>query len=210
LQLVNVKYVCDCAIVAKQVGSKKFIGIGTISEKIAQNIMNAPVKSDAIIYGIAKDTTRSMLDIVCKNLELPYIWAQLSNIYGPNNETGNIVSYTLSALKKGDRPTFSEARQPYDLMSVQDAAFALALLGEKRTTKNIYFVGSGEPRILRDYLLSMGEVLGNEKLLGIGERPDDNIQFNLEWFNTNDLEVDTGFMVQNSFEENIKNIKCLK
>ena len=76
--------------------------------------------------------------------------------------------------------------------------------------KTIYFVGSGEPRILRDYLLSMGEVLGNEKLLGIGERPDDNIQFNLEWFNTNDLEVDTGFMVQNSFEENIKNIKCLK
>jgi nucleoside-diphosphate-sugar epimerase len=206
MQLCNVKYACDGATVAKKIGCQKFIGIGTITENIAQNILNIPAKAENTIYGIAKHTTHCMLDIVCKNIKLDYVWAQLSNIYGPDNTTGNIISYTLSELKNGNRPTFSKANQPYDLMSVEDTAVALSLLGEKSTTKNQYFIGSGEPKILCEYLLSIGSIYGDRGRIGIGERPDDGLAYDLAWFDTTDLETDTGFKTKKSFEDNMEEI----
>ncbi|EWM55877.1 NAD-dependent epimerase/dehydratase family protein [Streptococcus thermophilus] len=206
MQLSNAKYACDSAVVAKKIGCKKFIGIGTITENIAQNILNIPAKAENTIYGIAKHTTHCMLDIVCKNIEMPYVWAQLSNIYGTDNTTGNIISYTLSELKTGKRPTYSKAEQPYDLMSVEDTAVALYLLGEKNTTKNQYFIGSGKPQILSEYLLAIGSIFGDTSKIGIGERPDDGLTYDLAWFDTTDLETDTGFKTKRSFEENMEEI----
>jgi len=206
MQLSNVKYACDSAVVAKKIGCQKFIGIGTITENIARNILSLPTKAENTIYGISKHMTHCMLDILCKKIELPYVWAQLSNIYGIDNTTGNIISYTLSELKNGNRPTFSKADQPYDLMCVEDTAVALYLLGEKYTTKNQYFIGSGEPKILSEYLLSIGSIFGDKSMIGIGERPNDGLTYELAWFDTTDLVADTGFKTKKSFEENMLKI----
>jgi UDP-glucose 4-epimerase len=204
LQLLNSKYTCDSAIVAKELNCKKFICTGTITEKFAENILDIDVKAGNIIYGIAKHTTHCLLDVLCKNLHLPYVWARLSNIYGGNNSTGNIISYTLSEFNKGKRPSFSKADQPYDLMYVKDAVKALYLIGKENTNEKCYFIGSGEPRILKEYLISIQNIFGNEVEIGLGEKPDDGLKYYYDWFNTSNLQRDTGFKVLNTFEENIR------
>lgn len=204
LQLINSKYACDCAVVAKELNCKKIIYTGTITEKIAENILNINVKAGNIIYGIAKHTTHCLLDVVCKKLNLPYVWARLSNIYGGNNSTGNIISYTLNELQSGRRPTFSKAEQPYDLMYVKDAARALYLLGEKETQQSCYFVGSGTPRILKEYLLALRDIFGDNAEIGLGERREDGLQYFIDWFETRALKKDTGFKASYTFEEGIK------
>lgn len=206
MQLNNAKYTCDSAVVAKEIGCKKFIGTGTITEKIAEDILDSEINAENTIYGIAKHTTHCMLQIICKQMELNYVWAQMSNIYDAENTTGNIISYTLAELKKGNSPTFSRADQPYDLMYIKDAATALFLLGEKANNKNRYFIGSGEPRILREYLLEIGDVFGDRDRIKIGMREDDGLRYNLEWFDTRDLVEDTGFKTMHSFSRNIKDV----
>jgi len=206
IQLLNSGYACDCAVVAKKLNCKKFICTGTITEKIAENILSIDVKAENTIYGIAKHTTHCLLDVACKNLQLPYVWARLSNIYGGNNSTGNIISYTINELQKGNRPIFSKAEQPYDLMYVKDTAKALYLLGEKETNENCYFVGSGKPRILKEYLILIRDIYGNGADIGLGERPEDGLKYNMDWFDTSDLKRDTGFEVLNTFEYNIREV----
>jgi nucleoside-diphosphate-sugar epimerase len=132
------------------------------------------------------------------------VWARLSNLYGCNNSTGNIISYALGELQQGKRPAFSKAEQPYDLMYVKDTARALYLLGEEDTKKNCYFVGSGHPRILKEYLLALRDIFGGEADIGLGEKPEDGLQYYKEWFETTALQKDTGFKAAYTFEEGIK------
>lgn len=204
IQLCNSKYTCDCAFVAKVLNCKKFICTGTITEKIAESILNINVKAENTIYGITKHTTHCLLDILCRNLNLQYVWARLSNIYGGNNTTGNIISYALGELQSGNRPAFSKAEQYYDLMYVKDTSRALYLLGEKETKQSCYFIGSGEPRILKEYLLELRDVFGGNAEIGLGEKQEDGLMYYKEWFETEDLQKDTGFKVVYSFEEGIK------
>lgn len=204
LQLLNAQYACDSAVAAKKLNCKKFICTGTITEKIAENILTIDVKAENTIYGIAKHTTHCILEILCKKLELPFVWARLSNIYGGDNLTGNIISYTLQELQKGNRPSFSKAEQPYDLMYVKDAAKALFLLGKKDTREACYFIGSGSPRILKDYLIAIKDVYGYGAEIGLGEKPEDGLKYKIDWFDTANLERDTGFKAENTFEHNIQ------
>lgn len=206
LQLLNSRYACDSAVVAKKLNCKKFICTGTITEKTAENILVSDVKAENTIYGIAKNTTHYLLDILCKKLDLPYVWARLSNIYGEDNSTGNIISYTLNELQKGNKPLFSKAEQPFDLMCVQDAAKALYLLGKEHTNENCYFIGSGKPRLLKHYLLAIKDIFGNEAEIGLGERPEDGLKYFYDWFDTTPLQKDVGFTIENTFEENIRSI----
>jgi UDP-glucose 4-epimerase len=204
LQLSNAQYACDSAVAAKKLNCKKFICTGTITEKIAENILTIDVKAENMIYGIAKHTTHCLLEVLCKKLEMPLVWARLSNIYGGHNLTGNIISYTLQELQKGNKPSFSKAEQPYDLMYVKDAAKALFHLGKEDSREACYFIGSGYPRILKEYLLAIKDIYGHGAEIGLGENPEDGLKYYLDWFDTTDLERDTGFKAENTFEQNIQ------
>ncbi len=204
LQLNNSKYACDCVTIAKQLECRKFICVGTITEKIAGNVLECNVGSENIIYGIAKHTTHCLLRVLCKKQGIQLVWTRLSNIYGANNRTGNIIGYTLDELNHGRVPTYSKAEQPYDLMYIKDIAKALFLLGEKITTQSCYFIGSGTPRILKKYLLAIKDIYGNGAEIALGERAEDGLKYYQEWFSTTDLVRDTGFEPTYSFEEGIR------
>lgn len=211
LQLMNVKYACDAALVAKKMGCNKFLCAGTITEKIAENVLCSEVKAENTIYGICKNTNHKILDVLCKSITLDYVWMQLSNIYGPFNNSGNIIDYTLNELKNGNIPEFSSGNQPYDLMYVEDAVKAIYLLGECNTKVNYYFVGSGRPRLLREYLLEIKDIIGENAEIALGKRTEDGLVYRKDWFDTKQLIDDVGFSPNFTFENGIKEtIKWLK
>ena len=143
LQLMNVKYSCECAKVAKAIRCTKFLASGTITEKIAENILNIRSKAQNIVYGICKHTTHCMLDVLCSNIGIDYVWMRFSNIYGPRSINGNIVGYTIAEFIRGNTPSFSKADQPYDLLYIEDLVKAIYLIGNTDNTKNCYYIGSG-------------------------------------------------------------------
>ena len=117
-----------------------------------------------------------MVETFCKYIGLDFVWMQFSNIYGPENKTGNLISYTIGELEKGNEALFGPALQPYDFIFVEDLIEAVLRLGENKTSRNSYFIGSGEPRILKDYLLEIGEQYGKKELIKVGVRQDDGIK----------------------------------
>ena len=145
-----------------------------------------------------------MLENYCKNIGQDFVWMQFSNIYGPSNKTGNLVSYTISELMKGNEATFGPAMQPYDFIYVEDLIEAIYRLGVNETASNCYFIGSGEPRILKDYLLEIGREYGHEEQIKIGVRPDDGIIYTMDMFDTSKLEQDIGEYISRNFTEGIR------
>lgn len=204
IQLKNVEMAMNCATVAKRLGIKKLLCAGTIAERAIESLSNLNTTSGGMMYGVAKHCTHLMLEAYCKNIGLEFVWMQFSNIYGPANKTGNLVSYTIGELKKGNEASFGPALQPYDFILVDDLIEAVLRLGEKETKRNCYFIGSGEPRQLKNYLLEIGVLYGEPKLIKIGMRDDDGIRYTLDMFDTTALKQDIGDYITKSFTEGIK------
>lgn len=204
VQLKNCQMTINCAIVAKKLNCKKLLCAGTVAEQATNSLPYLEKTSGGMMYGVAKHCSHLILENYCKNIGQKFVWMQFSNIYGPSNKTGNLVSYTIGELMEKHEATFGPAMQPYDFIYVEDLIEAVYRIGINETADNCYFIGSGEPRILKDYLLEIGRACGHEELIKIGIRPDDGIVYTWEMFDTSKLKSAIGEYVTKNFEEGIK------
>lgn len=211
IQLANIQIAIDCADVCKKIGAKKLLCAGTVAENATYSLPELKQTSGGMMYGVAKHACRLIVEDYCKNIGLPFVWMQFSNIYGVGNKTGNLVSYTLGELMAGKEATFGPARQPYDFIYVDDLIEAVYRLGGHETQKAFYYIGSGRPRILREYLLRIGELAERADKVCIGIRPDDGIKYSMEMFSNRTLVEEIGDYVSTDFDNGIrKTIEWLK
>lgn len=204
VQLENAQMAVRCAATAQKAGCRKFLCAGTVAEQATNSLNHLDKTSGGMMYGVAKHCTHLILETYCKNIGMPFVWMQFSNIYGPNNRTGNLVSYTLGQLATGQEAAFGPAQQPYDFIFVDDLLEAIYRIGENANRQNSYYIGSGKPRQLKDYLLEIGREYGREELIRIGVRPDDGIVYTMDMFDTSALVGDIGDYISKSFSEGIK------
>lgn len=211
VQLANIQMAIDCADICKKLNVKKYLCAGTVAENATFSLPNLEKTSGGMMYGVAKHACRLILEDYCKNIGQQFVWMQFSNIYGVGNKTGNLVSYTLGELMTGNEATFGPALQPYDFIYVDDLIEAVYRLGEKETNKAFYYIGSGSPRQLKEYLLRIGELAGYADKIGIGIRPDDGIKYSMDMFCNDDLVDAIGEYVSTDFDNGInKTIDWLK
>jgi UDP-glucose 4-epimerase len=211
VQLANIQMAIDCADICKKLNVKKYLCAGTVAENATFSLPNLEKTSGGMMYGVAKHACRLILEDYCKNIGQQFVWMQFSNIYGVGNKTGNLVSYTLGELMTGNEATFGPALQPYDFIYVDDLIEAVYRLGEKETNKAFYYIGSGSPRQLKEYLLRIGKLAGYADKVGIGIRPDDGIKYSMDMFCNDDLVDAIGEYVSTDFDNGInKTIEWLK
>ena len=204
VQINNIIVSLKCAELAKKIGCKKYLCAGTIAERAVESLALLEKTNPGMMYAAAKHCNHIMLESYCKSIGLDFVWMQFSNIYGPNNKTGNLVSYTLMQLKQNCIATFGPAEQPYDFIYIKDLIEAVYRLGITKTNSHCYFIGSGSPMILKDYLLKIGEVTGKQQLIQIGAREDDNIKYRFEMMDNSNLLQDIGDYISGSFDELIR------
>lgn len=211
IQLSNIQMALECADICKKHGIKKLLCAGTVAENAIFSLPHLSQTAGGMLYGVAKYACNLFVESYCKNIGLPFVWMQFSNIYGVGNKTGNLVSYTLGELLAGNEATFGPAQQPYDFIYITDLIEAVYRLGGKETPKSFYYIGSGTPRKLADYLLRVGELVGCVEKVDIGVRADDGIKYTMEMFDNSDLVSAVGNYVTTPFDEGIvKTIEWLR
>ena len=179
------------------INSLKIEEINNIIKPIGMSL-----KKSYYVKGIAKYVSK---------YGIPKSKDELLKLDGVGNKTGNLVSYTLGELMAGNEATFGPALQPYDFIYVDDLIEAVYRLGEKETDKAFYYIGSGSPRQLKEYLLRIGQLAGYADKVGIGIRPDDGIKYSMDMFCNDDLVDAVGEYVSTDFDNGInKTIEWLK
>ena len=204
LQMKNIIYSVKAFEVAEQLHCEKFLCAGTVSENITNQIYKLEIISQNMIYALAKKMTYDLLNIVSQNSSLKLVWMQFSNIYGPGNKSGNLISYTFRELMNGKVPKFGPALQPYNFIYIADLIQAICCLEKAVLADNRYFLGSGEVMLLKDYLIQIPAILGINCEMGIGERPDDGVIFEQDWFDITTLKQETTFQEKYTFNEGIR------
>lgn len=204
IQIYNIMLTLRYAELAKTLGCKRFLSAGTIGERAIESLELLDKTSGGMMYSAAKTCGHILLETYCKNVGLDFVWMQFSNIYGPRNKTGNLISYTLDQLKRGEPASFGPAQQPYDFLYVDELIEAVCRLGIQETKENFYYIGSGKPRVLEQYLRTVGEIYGRSDLIHIGERADDGIRYTYEMMDSSKTIDDIGNYISDSFENHIK------
>ena len=204
IQKENISLSLKCAYLAESLGCKKYLCAGTIAERAIESIDIIDEVSPSMVYAVSKMYSRIVLNPLCKSLGVEFIWMQFSNVYGPTNKTGNLVSYTINQLTNNEPALFGPANQPYDFIFVDDLIEAVDRLGHTKTSKKSYFIGSGKPMILFKYLEKIGNILGKKDLIRIGARPDDKIKYNFSMFNAEQTMEEIGDYTSGSFDKLIK------
>ena len=206
LQDRNVSYALDAVRLAKRLGCRVFVGAGSQAEygRVSGVLTPDTPCNPENEYGRAKlrasDETRKL----CGELGIRHIWTRILSIYGPYDGEGTMVMSVIRKLLAGEKPSLTAGEQLWDYLYCEDAANALLLLAEKGKDGNIYPVGSGNARPLREYIEIIRDEINPRLPLGFGEVPYSDKQVMHLCADISALHADTGFEPEVEFREGIR------
>lgn len=205
IQLQNIQIGMDMVLLASRLKVKKFIGAGTVAEyAFEEGVVDFEKKqTPSDLYGAAKTAAHYMMQTYARTLNLDFIWTVIPSTYGEGRESSNILSYTITKLLKGEIPEYGNLDQVWDFLYVGDVVRALRLIGEYGQPYEIYGIGSGEYRPLREYVEEIRDLINPTMKLGIGVKREQGLKIESSCVDISKLVSDTGFKPMYTFEEGI-------
>lgn len=206
LQLENLGFSLKLLEYATNMEARCFIATGTVAEySFCRDVMDLSKKQTPNdMYGAAKTAVHYLLETRARMLKMPFIWAVLPSTYGERRKADNIVTYTILSLLRKEKPRYGNLEQMWDFLYAYDVARALLLIGEKGIQSKTYGVGSGVHKPLKDYIMTIRDLIDPNLALGIGEVASYSEKTFSSCVNIHELQTDTGFKPSVTFEEGIR------
>ena len=206
IQAENIIWNLKLVQVAKAMGVKKIIVSGTVCENQCEAMIRNQYIGKSAYYLMAKRSTYEMLSVMCRQLELPLVWCTFYHPIGRYNKPEQLIMNTILKLQKGETPRFGPADKWFDVIAAEDLCHGFYLAGLKSLKENRYFIGSGQPRILKDYLCEVQEIVNPAIQLEFGFFSDDGLPMEKNWLDVSAFAGETGFECRVEFREQVRNM----
>ena len=205
-QLKNVQLSCDYVRLAALIDCPRIIYASSINEIETYEYLqsNDVEPSMGYIYGAAKLSAHLMAETLAYNRGVDFIPVIITNIYGVGEKSARLIYTSILKLLRGERCSFTEGKQFYDFIYITDAINSIIEVAEKGQAFNRYYIGSGMPRPLREFLIKMRDVVAPNAVLGLGDMPFRGVSVDYQQFNMEQVEKDTGYKNRISFERGIQ------
>lgn len=206
VQLNNVKLACDYVKLCKKVGCKRVIYASSINEMETYEYLQSDDIEPAggYIYGTGKLAAHLMGETVAKMNDIEFIPVIITNIYGVGEKSARMVYTSIKKLINKEHCSFTEGYQTYDFIYITDAINSIIEVAEKGKAFNRYYIGSGEPKPLREFLIEMKNIVDPEAEIGLGDIPFKGVNISYSQFDLKKVEKDTGYKNRIPFAEGIK------
>ena len=205
VQIDNIRYACNTVKACAAIGCKRFVFASSIMEYEIHSLMHTE-NSPGIntLYSRAKVSANYMTRTLAASYGITYISAVISNIYGPGERSPRLINTSLRKLLNGEHCSFSPGEQIYDFIYVDDAARAFTAIGREGLANRTYYIGSLEPRPLKEFLCEMRDQVDTNISIGLGEIPFNGVSLTYTEFDVFAVKNDTGFTPVISFPEGIR------
>ena len=184
VQLSNVKLTCDYIKLCAEVGCKRVVYASSINEMETYEYLQSDDIDPAggYIYGTGKLAAHLMGETVAKMTSVEFIPVIITK----------------------EHCSFTAGYQTYDFIYITDAINAIIAVAEKGKPFNRYYIGSGEPKPLREFLLEMRDLVDPAAEIGLGDLPFKGVNVSYDQFDLKKVERDTGYVNQIPFAQGIK------
>ena len=205
-QLKNVKMTCDCVKFAANIGCQKFIYASSINEVETYEYlnMNNIEPGKGYIYGAGKLAAHLMGETVAFQERIDFIPILITNIYGAGEKSARLINSSIRKLLKNERCSFTEGNQTYDFIYVDDAINSIVSIIERGKGFNLYYIGSGKPKPLKEFLITMKEIVNPKATIGLGDLPFKGAYVDYSKFEMRKVYEDTHYENAVDFIEGIK------
>ena len=190
--------------------SSVFIGIGSQAE---YGPINEPINEKTNVdpqsgYGIAKYASGKLAKLYCDQLNIRFNWIRILSVYSSKDSEYALIPYLIHSMLSGISPELTPCEQYWDYIYSKDVAKALYLVGLKGVNGKTYPLGSGECRMLKDYVKEIHSLINPDIPLKFGSKAYYPHQPMYLHADISELVKDTGFQPDYSFKEGI--IEILK
>ncbi|MGN0588628.1 MAG: NAD-dependent epimerase/dehydratase family protein [Ruminiclostridium sp.] len=206
VQLNNVKLTCDYIRLCSEIGCKRVIYASSINEMETYEYLQSDdiEPSGGYIYGSGKLAAHLMGETVAKLNDIEFIPVIITNIYGVGEKSARMIYTSIKKLIHKEHCSFTSGYQTYDFIYITDAINSIIAVAEKGKPFNRYYIGSGEPKPLREFLLEMRDIVDPDAEIGLGDIPFKGINISYDQFDLKKVEKDTGYINKIPFAQGIK------
>lgn len=206
VQLNNVKLACDYIKLCSEIGCKRVVYASSINEMETYEYLQSDDIEPAggYIYGTGKLAAHLMGETVAKLNGIEFIPAIITNIYGVGEKSARMIYTSINKLVHKEHCSFTAGYQTYDFIYITDAINSIIAVAEKGKAFNRYYIGSGAPKPLREFLLEMRDIVDPEAELGLGDIPFKGVDISYSQFDLKKVERDTGYKNEVPFAEGIR------
>lgn len=207
-QFNNAIHSSNAVLSAKKLGCSKFINVGTLEETFAEGFLkdpknNTPYTSSQTNYAISKLASRDMCKMVSYLEKIDYIHTRLSVPLDPHLKSGGYISSVLTKIYEGKTYKKPNNNQLFDIILTEDVAKAYYLIGLKGKNKADYFIGTSQPKTLRQYFELFEQL---KRGVNDNNANRNNNKMDTGIFSIDPLVKDTGFVLSNNFEDLTKTL----
>ncbi|MGN0632895.1 MAG: NAD-dependent epimerase/dehydratase family protein [Oscillospiraceae bacterium] len=206
IQLQNVKNTCDYVKLCADIGCKRVVYASSINEMETYEYLQSDdiEPSGGYIYGTGKLAAHLMGETVARLCGIDFIPVIITNIYGVGERSARMIYTSIKKLVNKEHCSFTAGYQTYDFIYITDAVNSIIAAAQKGKAFNRYYIGSGEPKPLRDFLLEMRDIVDPTAEIGLGDIPFKGADISYEQFDLKKLERDTGYHNRVSFSDGIR------
>jgi nucleoside-diphosphate-sugar epimerase len=210
-QMDNAVYSEEALNCAARLGCHRFIQVGTMEEAFTHRYFPLDYSTDTkynrhLVYSAAKIAARNVLDIKSRMLGLDFVYVLHSHVMAPDDDKDSFLQVTLQKLINAEDLVLSSGEQLFDVVSAKDCVLGYYLICKKGRPGTAYWVGSGAPRRLREYVERMYAMYPSGKPLSFGSLPYNDIVLDEEDFSIATLTAHTGFRPRMSYEEIVEEL----
>jgi len=208
-QMRNVAQSVSALEAAKSLGCARFIHVGTMEEAFTEEYLKLDYRKHSqynrhVIYSVAKMAAKNALRMRAMQLDMEFIYVLHSHVMGPNDDKDSFLQVTLQKLISGDELIFSTGEQLFDVISLEDCALGYYLICKFGRPGETYWVGSGDPLQLREYVERMYQLYPSGREMQFGKFQYNDIVLKKEAFSITNLINDTGYQPSMTFEQTVQ------
>jgi nucleoside-diphosphate-sugar epimerase len=210
-QLYNVVWSVRALEIASQIGCSRFIHVGTMEEAFTEKYLELDFKRNSeynrhVIYSVAKLAAKKALTLRAHQINMDFIYVLHSHVMGIEDDKDSFLQVTLKKLINEEDLIFSSGNQYFDVISTKDCALGYYLICCKGIPGEEYWVGSGNPRRLREYVQIMSELYPSGKKLQFGKLPYNDIVLQPDDFSIELLTLHTGYKPSMTYEQTVREL----
>lgn len=208
VQKKNIDISINVIRLAQQAHIRRAVFLGSTMEYCYNEspICDTSFPTPSNCYGSCKIAVRFICEQMCRENGIEFEYAVVTSIYGPGREDSNVIFYCIKQLLEGRSPNVSKCTQRWDFVHISDAVNALVLIAQKGTPFSCYAVGTGENRILKDYISIISNEIDSSKSVNYGARKNNDSRIQNSAVDITRLTNDTGYKPAYSFSSGIREI----
>ena len=192
---------------AENLEADRYIFCGTMEESFAEAYTTLDYKADSkynrhVVYALAKISARHALKLRYKKSGPEILFGTNSHVMGPGDDKDSFLQVALGKILCKEDIAMSSGDQIFDVINVKDCAKAYVAIAKKGKLGSSYWIGSGSPRKLKQYVEEMNELFPSVKI-HYGSMPFNDVLLGKKVFSIDRLIADTDFSPSLSFSSSV-------